>query len=355
MRYSRTRTSRTLITLLGITILLGLVAYLHNVARSHAAQAQAEKPSRIAEANLAELPAPETPKSLAAQPKLVAEAPTSAPAAAPSTPAAATLQRQTYAGPVGDVLANARAKKEAGHLIEARGALNDVFVAGRLSADEAEAARQLLSEINQAVVFSTRRFDDDPAGGTYTVQKGERLEKIAANHNVTWQLLCRLNGLSDPKRLRAGAAIKVINGPFHAVVSKSKFNMDIYLGSPAEANALYVTSFPVGIGKDDSTPAGAWQVGGSGGKIIKPVYYSPRGEGVIAADDPKNPLGGYWIGLTGVDGAALGKTSYGIHGTIEPDSIGKEASMGCIRLRLDDITLLYEMLVEGKSKVVVKD
>ena len=67
-----------------------------------------------------------------------------------------------------------------------------------------------------------------------------------------------------------------------------------------------------------------------------PTYYSPRGEGVIPADDPKNPLGGYWIGLTGTDGQAVGKESYGIHGTNDPDSIGKQSSMGCIRMPNDD-------------------
>jgi lipoprotein-anchoring transpeptidase ErfK/SrfK len=66
-------------------------------------------------------------------------------------------------------------------------------------------------------------------------------------------------------------------------------------------------------------------------------------------------LGGYWIGLTGTEGQALGKMSYGIHGTIDPDSIGKQSSMGCIRLRHDDIEMVYEMMVEGKSMVVVRE
>ena len=43
------------------------------------------------------------------------------------------------------------------------------------------------------------------------------------------------------------------------------------------------------------------------------------------------------MGLKGEDGNAVGKQSYGIHGTIEPDSIGKQASMGCIRMGHEDI------------------
>jgi lipoprotein-anchoring transpeptidase ErfK/SrfK len=171
---------------------------------------------------------------------------------------------------------------------------------------------------------------------------------------VTWQLLCRLNGLSDPRRLRAGANIKVLKGPLHAVVSKKKFTMDIYFNSPGGTDAVYVTTFPVGLGKDDSTPTGTWVVE-RGQKISNPVYYSPRGEGIIDADDPKNPLGEHWIGLTGIDGHAVGKQSYGIHGTIEPDSIGKMESMGCIRLRNEDVAWVFDLLVEGKSTVIVKE
>jgi lipoprotein-anchoring transpeptidase ErfK/SrfK len=76
---------------------------------------------------------------------------------------------------------------------------------------------------------------------------------------------------------------------------------------------------------------------------------------VIAAGDPRNPLGDFWIGLAGIDGHAVGKVSYGIHGTIEPDSIGKEASMGCIRMRNEDVAIVFELLVEAKSKLIVRD
>ena len=38
---------------------------------------------------------------------------------------------------------------------------------------------------------------------------------------------------------------------------------------------------------------------------------------------------------------------YGIHGTNEPSSIGRAVSHGCIRLRNEDITLLYQMVALG--------
>jgi lipoprotein-anchoring transpeptidase ErfK/SrfK len=45
--------------------------------------------------------------------------------------------------------------------------------------------------------------------------------------------------------------------------------------------------------------------------------------------------------------------SYGIHGTIEPGSIGKAASRGCIRLADADVIDVYDFLVKG-SEVVIR-
>jgi lipoprotein-anchoring transpeptidase ErfK/SrfK len=69
-------------------------------------------------------------------------------------------------------------------------------------------------------------------------------------------------------------------------------------------------------------------------KISKdPTYtYNPKYhfKGVHAATKftikpgPNNPVGVVWIALTG--------EGYGIHGTPEPDKVGKTASHGCIRL-----------------------
>src|SRR5262249_52738392 len=145
---------------------------------------------------------------------------------------------------------------------------------------------------------SPRRFAADPFGGVYTVKPGQKLAQIANENQISWQLLLRLNGLSDPRKLRAGQAVKILKGPMNPVGTKSKFTLDIYLGTPGDVNSMYITSYGVGLGKDDSTPTGTWMIKD---KVTHPTYYSPRGEGVIAADDPKNPLGTDWLGLTGTD------------------------------------------------------
>jgi lipoprotein-anchoring transpeptidase ErfK/SrfK len=61
---------------------------------------------------------------------------------------------------------------------------------------------------------------------------------------------------------------------------------------------------------------------------------------------PNNPVGVVWIALTG--------EGYGIHGTPEPDRVGKTASHGCIRLTNWDALDLASM-VEKKTPVEFVD
>jgi LysM repeat protein len=248
-------------------------------------------------------------------------------------------------------LTDAKAKVDEGDLITARQILNDALIAGR--GGDPDTIKKQIEQINESLIFSARKVAEDPWGGSYQVTSGERLGSIAARSSVSWELLSRINGVT-PKKLRSGQWIKLVKGPFHAVVYKHLFRMELYLGAPGGAGSMYVRSFQVGLGKDNSTPTGLWMCK-SGDKIRNPRYYPPRGGDVIAPDDPKNPLAGYWIAIEGTDGQALGKESYGIHGTIDPDSIGKMESMGCIRLKADDIAWVFDMLVDGKSKVLVKD
>jgi L,D-transpeptidase catalytic domain len=53
-----------------------------------------------------------------------------------------------------------------------------------------------------------------------------------------------------------------------------------------------------------------------------------------------------YMGVLGTHRLELGD-GYGIHGTDEPESIGKSASHGCVRLRNEDIETLYQMVPIG--------
>lgn len=245
--------------------------------------------------------------------------------------------------PASEVIARADAALSAGDLLTARTYFLDALGAGVSETEEGRIRAELV-RIGDVTIFSPRIVDGDTLVARYTIQVGDTMGRIARKYRVSAELIAAINNIRNVNLIRAGQVLKVINGPFHAVVRKSDFAMDVYLGS------VLVRQFPVGLGSDDSTPTGAWRVGT---KLVNPTYYPPRGGNVIAADDPENPLGGRWIALDGVSGAAAGAVRYGIHGTIEPESIGRSVSLGCIRMHNKDVELLYTYLVEKHSTVKI--
>lgn len=53
-----------------------------------------------------------------------------------------------------------------------------------------------------------------PSGsGTYVVQSGDTLSKIAARYGTTWQALAQLNGLTNPNALSVGQVLRVTGAP----------------------------------------------------------------------------------------------------------------------------------------------
>ncbi len=236
-----------------------------------------------------------------------------------------------------------RAALAAGDLIAARSNFSRALLAGLPPAEE-ETIRAEAFRLAEETVLSNRTVTGDPLVDVHVIARGETLETIAKSYYLTAGLLARVNNIGNPNLIRQGQRIKIIHGPFHAVVSKSSFHIDVYLKD------TLVKRFPVGLGTDDSTPTGEWVCKN---KLINPRYHPPRGGKAIEADDPENPLGERWIGIEGVGGEAMYQSGYGIHGTIDPESIGKAVSMGCIRLLNEDVEFLYDLLVDAYSRVVV--
>jgi len=214
--------------------------------------------------------------------------------------------------------------------------------------------RQALTTINLELIYSRKAFSNDPLTKWYTIKSGDALSRIARKHKTTVHLLTWINGMKSADKIMAGRQIKIIQGPFHAVVTKSAFRMDFFLADPTDGILLYINSVPVGLGEDDSTPLGRFIVR-PGAKVVNPEWANPRTGKIWAADDPKNPIGEFWIGLEGADPQTADLAGYGIHGTIDPNSIGKQMSMGCVRLRKADIALTYRLLVEGNSTVIIRE
>jgi len=187
-----------------------------------------------------------------------------------------------------------------------------------------------LDGTSRAIFFQPQPHFVEP----YIIEPNDQLRVIANKYQLSWEYLARLNK-TDPRRIQLGQKLKVVKGPFAAIIDLQDFALTIHL------QGYYVKRYDVGIGKDGSSPLGKF---GVQNKVENPQYTGPDGR-VLLPDDPKNPLGERWIDLG---------DSYGIHGTIDPDSIGKAASRGCIRLRDKDIVEVYDFLVKGSEVVIRK-
>lgn len=73
-------------------------------------------------------------------------------------------------------------------------------------------------------------------------------------------------------------------------------------------------------------------------RIPDPTWYT---RGRVVPPSRTNPLGTRWMGLS--------RKGYGIHGTSNPASIGRNASHGCIRMRNRDVEELFEMVAVGDT------
>lgn len=124
------------------------------------------------------------------------------------------------------------------------------------------------------------------------------------------------------------------------VVSKSESTLKAY----DEAGKLVVL-FTVSSGSSRfPLPLGNWKINGKAPN--PPFTYDPR---VLGNDDdsgkqqlppgPNSPVGVVWIDLS--------KEHYGIHGTPDPETIGRAQSSGCVRLTNWDAARLAQMVRPG--------
>jgi hypothetical protein len=209
--------------------------------------------------------------------------------------------------------------------------------------------RRRLGDWTRALDVAQREHRWSPRGGwpseDVRVEPGDSLIAIRlrflAQHPDA--LLCtgmieranRIRGFIQP-----GQRLRVPIDPVRVQVSLEARWAFYLLGDEVAA------AWPVGIGRaGEETPPGVYSVRN---KLEDPPWMK-EGQEPIPFGDPRNPLGTRWIGWSAMDGA---KTSYGFHGTWEPDSIGQAASDGCVRFLNPDIEELFRILPEGAPILV---
>ena len=179
------------------------------------------------------------------------------------------------------------------------------------------------------------------------------LELFSEKFHTTEQLLQKLNPQASWNA--AGQVIRVPNArpvvdatvaaqqkpsDVRVLVSKKDWTLTVERGD----DILFFA--PVTAGSEhDPLPIGQWKVNGV---AHHPVFHynpklfwdaKPENEKATIPAGPNNPVGVVWIDLN--------KEHYGIHGTPEPEKIGKTASHGCVRLTNWDALTVASLVKPG--------
>ena len=191
--------------------------------------------------------------------------------------------------------------------------------------------QEALDNLNVKILFSSIVTPDSLV---YEVQKGDTLTRIAKKFNTTTELISKANNLKDAN-VKLGKKLKISKTKFSIVIDKSQNILTL------KSDQDIFKTYRVSTGKNSCTPVGEFKIVN---KLIDPPWY-PSAGGMIPAKDPKNVLGSRWLGLS--------KQGYGIHGTIEPESIGKSVTEGCVRMKNSEVEELYSIVPVGTEVVIV--
>lgn len=218
---------------------------------------------------------------------------------------------------------------------------------GELRREDAD-ARAGLDRLRQRHDLLVRRTVFDPAdlsgARRYEVRSGDSLTTVARALSKSIGLplqagtLQLVNRIDNPNVIRQGQGIKAPVEPIRTVVWKSSFLVTVYVGD------VVVRSYPCAHGKPGhETPETVFTLGAT---TENPDWH--YGGDVIAFGDPRNPLGTHFVQFQHES-----YSGFGIHGTNEPESMGTQASLGCIRLGAAEIAEFARFVPRG-TKVEVR-
>lgn len=241
-----------------------------------------------------------------------------------ASPGASTEVRKEFAA----MMQSARQKIDNGDLRSAHLALSGLYNKPGFLPEENRQLTELLDQLAGTVIYSRRHALEQP----YTIKQGDSIQQIAQMCNVPWQLLVKINRLRDPEHLQPGQQLKVLRGPFEAVVYVDQSELVLRLGGH------YAGKFPITIGRDRPHMEGVYSV-----KAKSQGHTYVGRERTIDAGAPDNPLGRYWIGL---------EDQFGIHGPGQSQNPGRPEDRGYIALGARDIDDVYDILSVGSPVTI---
>jgi lipoprotein-anchoring transpeptidase ErfK/SrfK len=187
-----------------------------------------------------------------------------------------------------------------------------------------------IEEVNIKLLFSPVLT---PKSILYEIKPGDTLAKIAKEFKTNIDLIKKSNRFTDD-RILPGRKIKIWTAGFSIVVDKSQNTL--ILKTDEEIIRTYIVS----TGINNSTPTGNFKVIN---KLINPTWF--KAGAVVPPGSPENILGSRWLGFN--------LAGYGIHGTTDPQSLGKQVTQGCIRMSNADVEELYVIIPVGIEVTIV--
>lgn len=191
-------------------------------------------------------------------------------------------------------------------------------------------AQKISWDLNTKLLFSPIQTPD---AKIYEVQPQDILLKIAKKFGTTVELIMKSNNLKSDL-IRPGMKFKISTAKYSVLVDKSQNTLTL------KSNDEIFKVYPVSTGADNSTPIGTFKIIN---KIIDPPWY--KAGAIVPPGSPKNILGSRWLGFS--------LPGYGIHGTTEPESIGKQVTAGCVRMLNKDVEELYIIVPLGVDVTIV--
>jgi len=212
----------------------------------------------------------------------------------------------------------------AGRYAEALTALSVWYDDPALGLEESQQLEDLLGQLAGTVIYSQQDLLLPP----HVAAPGDTLAAIAGPLQVSPELLAKINGIDDPQRLIPGEHIKLIRGPFDAVVSVSRRRISLQL------NGAYAGSFPAVVGRRYLEKVGA----------SLPVVDLQRGLAAQAAIP---------AGTASIRKAIILGEGLVIEAAEDPSAVADTAPQTSIVVAVRDLDELLDMLGAG-SRVLVR-
>jgi lipoprotein-anchoring transpeptidase ErfK/SrfK len=215
-------------------------------------------------------------------------------------------------------------------LLEARDKAYEVLTQSSNAAARA-GAEAMLGDVDVQLVLSPRPM---PEKVEYTIQPGDSINALARKFGTTVEVVQKGNRVTGSV-IRPGDRLRVFSGKFSIQVSKKDNTLVLLM------NDKFFKRYAVGTGEYGKTPVGSFTIRD---RVPQPTWWKD-GKG-IPYGDTNNVLGTHWL--------ALDVPGYGIHGTWQPETIGKQASAGCIRLVNAEIEELFTLVPVGTPVTITE-